>query len=234
MDALGKFGEHSRCAWQGKMINLKHDYTTSSLPFFLRDRRGSEAPARVKITPREKRRHALSPPRLAFLPWGDFHARSRFARSTIPEEKWGTTRSLKHDQFEDLWNNRRNIFWPSRFRCERTRLLQHTLRHFNVFTKSLFRRAIHKLIILRRFNVFTGTLYRRANKSLPRQVQSEDYLLSSELNAVAAKHFIFFISPILLKLEKEENDPMIGRRKVNVLCYAADLDSDSELFMCQT
>ena len=25
---------------------------------------------------------------------GDFHARSRFARSAIPEEKWGTTRSL--------------------------------------------------------------------------------------------------------------------------------------------
>ena len=29
-----------------------------------------------------------------FLAWGDFHARSRFARSTIPEEKWGTTSSL--------------------------------------------------------------------------------------------------------------------------------------------
>ena len=29
-----------------------------------------------------------------FLAWVDFHARSRFARSTIPEEKWGTTRSL--------------------------------------------------------------------------------------------------------------------------------------------
>jgi len=29
-----------------------------------------------------------------FPAWGDFHARSRFARSTIPEEKWGTTRSL--------------------------------------------------------------------------------------------------------------------------------------------
>ena len=29
-----------------------------------------------------------------FLAWGDFHACSRFARSTIPEEKWGTTRSL--------------------------------------------------------------------------------------------------------------------------------------------
>ena len=53
--------------------------------------------ALVKISPREKRRHAafsLSPPRLAFLAWGDFHARSRFARSTIPEEKWGSTRSL--------------------------------------------------------------------------------------------------------------------------------------------
>ena len=31
-----------------------------------------------------------------FLAWGDFHARSRVARSTIPEEKWGTTRGLKY------------------------------------------------------------------------------------------------------------------------------------------
>ena len=31
-----------------------------------------------------------------FLVWGDFHACSRFARPTIPEEKWGTTRSLGH------------------------------------------------------------------------------------------------------------------------------------------
>ena len=29
-----------------------------------------------------------------FLARGDFHARSHFASSTIPEEKWGTTRSL--------------------------------------------------------------------------------------------------------------------------------------------
>ena len=36
----------------------------------------------MKITPH------VSP----FLAWGDFHARSRFARSTM--EKWGTTRSL--------------------------------------------------------------------------------------------------------------------------------------------
>ena len=37
---------------------------------------------------REKN-ESLSPPRLAFLAWGDFQARSRFARSTTPEEKWG-------------------------------------------------------------------------------------------------------------------------------------------------
>ena len=37
----------------------------------------------------------LSPHRVSpFLAWGDFHACSRFVRSTIPEEKWGTTRSL--------------------------------------------------------------------------------------------------------------------------------------------
>ena len=29
-----------------------------------------------------------------FLAWDDFQARLRFARSTIPDEKWGTTRSL--------------------------------------------------------------------------------------------------------------------------------------------
>ena len=39
-------------------------------PFFLRDSRASET-------------------RAPFLAWGDFHARSRFACSTIPEEKWG-------------------------------------------------------------------------------------------------------------------------------------------------
>ena len=39
---------------------------------------------------------ALSPRRVSpLLAWGDFYARSRFARSTIPEEKWGTTRSLQ-------------------------------------------------------------------------------------------------------------------------------------------
>ena len=37
----------------------------------------------------------LSPRRVSpFLERADFHARSSFARSTIPEEKWGTSRSL--------------------------------------------------------------------------------------------------------------------------------------------
>ena len=60
--------------------------------------RARETRARVKITPRQKRRYenfSLFPPRLPFLAWDDFHARSRFARSTIPEDKWGTTRSLR-------------------------------------------------------------------------------------------------------------------------------------------
>ena len=37
-----------------------------------------------------------------FLAWGDFHARSRFARSTTPEEKWGTTRSLEQKSQQSL------------------------------------------------------------------------------------------------------------------------------------
>ena len=44
---------------------------------------------------RERAWKCLSPHRVSpILAWGDFHARSRFDRSTIPEEKWGTTRSL--------------------------------------------------------------------------------------------------------------------------------------------
>ena len=64
------------------------DYEQS--PFFLSDSGASETRARVKITPREKGDTL----RDAFLAWGDFQAHSRFARSTIPEETWGTTRSL--------------------------------------------------------------------------------------------------------------------------------------------
>ena len=44
----------------------------------------------VLCSTREKATRGVSP----FLAWGDFHARLRFACSTISEEKWGTTRSL--------------------------------------------------------------------------------------------------------------------------------------------
>jgi len=50
----------------------------------------------MKITQREKgdtwwgERKMRSRGRVSpFLAWGDFHARSRFIRSSIPEEKWG-------------------------------------------------------------------------------------------------------------------------------------------------
>ena len=60
--------------------------------FSLRDKRASETRVRVKITTHEKGLATGSernPPRRVspFLVWDDFHARSRFAPSTIPEEK---------------------------------------------------------------------------------------------------------------------------------------------------
>ena len=67
----------------------------------------------MKISPREKRRHAArrenSPRRVSpFLAWVDFRARSPFARSTIPEEKWGTTRSLRTTLVSALYYRRRD------------------------------------------------------------------------------------------------------------------------------
>ena len=62
--------------------------------------------------------------------------------------------NLKNDQFEDIWNNRRNLltFTLSLWTDETVT----TLRYFNVFTKTLLMRAILKLTILRHFNVFYG------------------------------------------------------------------------------
>ena len=54
----------------------------------------------MKITPREKRLYAFSPHRVSPFSRGDFHARLRFAHSTIPEEKWGTARSLRKPALE--------------------------------------------------------------------------------------------------------------------------------------
>ena len=45
----------------------------------------------------------LSPCRVSPFPaWGDFHARSRFARSSISEEKWGTTGSLPSSTVQEV------------------------------------------------------------------------------------------------------------------------------------
>ena len=63
----------------------------------------------MKINPRKKR--YVSP----FLAWGDFHARSRFACSTTPEGKWGTTRSLSEGRhcFTSFyqWTRRVSLFF---------------------------------------------------------------------------------------------------------------------------
>ena len=53
-------------------------------------RKGDTGRGGIFLSPRRPTRR-VSP----FLAWGDFDVRSRFARSTIPEEKWGTTRSLE-------------------------------------------------------------------------------------------------------------------------------------------
>ena len=64
---------------------------TAALPFSMRT-------SSLKLNRKERKIKEvifLSPRRVSpFLAWGDFHERSRFARSTIPEENWGTTRSL--------------------------------------------------------------------------------------------------------------------------------------------
>ena len=63
-------------------------------------------PTRKKATRGGERENLfiiLSPCRVSpFLAWGDFHAPSRFARSTISEEKWGTTRSLDVQRLDEF------------------------------------------------------------------------------------------------------------------------------------
>ena len=106
------FGEHHKASFSLSKLNFQW-WSRNRLrvvPHFSSGiySRASETQARVKIRPREKRRHTagrgkncLSPPRVTFSRMGDFHSRSRFARFTIPEEKWGNTRSLEHKVF---WN----------------------------------------------------------------------------------------------------------------------------------
>ena len=60
-------------------------------------------------SPHARRAIRVSP----FLAWGDFHACSRFAPSTIPEEKWGTTRSLCICQPSDLYRSSKALKFGS-------------------------------------------------------------------------------------------------------------------------
>ena len=63
--------------------NVRHVHRLRVVPHFsFKNSRANDKRARVEITPREK----------GETRWGEFHVRSRFARSTIPEDKWGTTR----------------------------------------------------------------------------------------------------------------------------------------------
>ena len=76
------------------------------VPIFLRDSRASET-------------------RLAFLAWGDFHARSSFPCSTISEEKWGLLvvylTHYKKEQTEycttRVHSNNKTVF-PTQLICE--------------------------------------------------------------------------------------------------------------------
>ena len=81
-----------------------------------------------------------------------------------------------HAKFQSIGNTM-NLKQSSKFCDLRAFVVDgrgyHYFSHFNVFAKTLYGRAIHKLVILRYFYVFTGTLYRRAYCSLPRQVPSQ-------------------------------------------------------------
>ena len=91
-----------RTGTQGQSVRRKSVSKVFSL--FKHGRKGSLVLDRLRvvrhfssgIVERAKRKRAWKSSRgvLPLLACGDFHARSRFARSTIPEEKWGTTRSL--------------------------------------------------------------------------------------------------------------------------------------------
>ena len=55
-----------------------------------------------------------TPRRLPFLAWGDFYARSRFARSSIPEEKWGLLVVLPNSGNTAVYSF---FFWSSVLQC---------------------------------------------------------------------------------------------------------------------
>ena len=77
--------ERAKCEWAWKSPHARKGDT----------RRGERKTRDYRQSPSVANLILLSPRRVPpFLAWGDFHTCLHFARSTIPEEKWGTTRSL--------------------------------------------------------------------------------------------------------------------------------------------
>ena len=101
-DCRFKFETQVAATTNGFILTSK--YWTTSSPHFSSGMAERAKRERAWKSPhaRKARRGSippLSPLHLAFLVWGDFHARSRFARSVIPEEKSGSTRSLLNNRF---------------------------------------------------------------------------------------------------------------------------------------
>ena len=120
--------------------------------------------------------------------------------------------NLKHDQFE------RSLKQSQKF----SDLRAFVVNALGCYYSSPFQRFYENSIQASNSQAYNPSPIQRfyGNSFKASQLQSTHAstvrgLLFSELIAVfAAKHFIFFLSPILLKLEKEENDLMIGRRRV--------------------
>ena len=119
-----------------------------------------KSPHARKGDTRRGERKILSPHRVSpFLARGDFHARSRFARSTIPEEKWGSARSLK------IVNNFTwclcTVCFSISYVSMVTRAIKRTQR---VFTGSQTRKAIMESIV-----TFIDVCNRNENKVSPKK-----------------------------------------------------------------
>ena len=120
-------------------------------PLCLRDGRASKTGGRVKITPREKGETR----RLAFLTWGDFHAHSRFARSTVPEEKWGLRNLIIANKLRGAKtrNDKRNVRkdtayqkWRRKFKIDKLSIVARKLRRLLTFMTIKSEELVHRSV----------------------------------------------------------------------------------------
>ena len=140
----------------------------------------------MKIAPR-----CVSP----FLAWGDFHARSRFVRSTIPEEKWRTTRSLckslrrnKHPAkttTNELGPALQNIAGNFHISDKRESLLviqiQERRKFFLAATKFTFQKKLKKMLSIRIRGKIMPT--RNTPQKINMRVTTSQYETSGKNNA---------------------------------------------------